>query len=170
MTTLERPHGVSDAPPTAAPQHSRRWVFLVVVGVLALVLGGAIGYIARGDDGTPDIVAAGADDLTARQEQMIDFLDDYEAAWQAGDADGVTAMFVADGTFGALDDELRVDDGTLAMYIENTSFTSLDVMRPALVNGDEMVTFHRFGGRTYVEVLTFTSDGELLLVSHEILG
>lgn len=170
MTTLERPHETIHTSTATTSRSQRSWMIVAVIAVLALVLGGVLGYVVRGGDTNADIVIAGGDQMTDRQEQMIEFLDAYEAAWQANDAAQVTASFVPTGTFGALDSELRVDDGSLADYVENTSFSSLDVLRPALVRDNEMVTFHQFGGRTYVEVLTFTPSGDLLLVSHDIVG
>jgi hypothetical protein len=171
MTTLERPHETIPTRTATTSRSQRSWIIVAVIAVLALVLGGVLGYVIRGGDTNADMVIAGGDQMTDRQEQMIEFLDTYEAAWQANDAAQVTASFVPTGTFGALGSEqLRVDDGSLADYVENSSFSSLDVLRPALVRDNEMVTFHRFGGRTYVEVLTFTPSGDLLLVSHDVLG
>jgi hypothetical protein len=62
----------------------------------------------------------------------------------------------------------RADDGSLANHIEAGSWSSLEVYEPMLVRGNEVFTFHRYGGVDHSETFTFTSTGEVLVTSHVI--
>lgn len=164
MTTTRLPPTTS-APTLAASSRSR-----VLVGVaiaVALVLGGLAGWLLRG---SPDAsaVLAGGGEMTQRQEQIADFLADYEKAWQDGDAQAILDMFAPTGTYTALGSTYRVDDGSLAEFLETNRFPELDVLEPWLLSGDEAVTFHRVNMGTYTDRLLLTGDGELLVVSHTI--
>jgi len=168
MKTLERPQEqLPIAPDTGRHRRSARWIALAFVAVLALVVGGAIGWAIRGDD-TPGIVLAGGGDLSARQAQMYDFLTGYEQDWKAGDVDAVLARFTPNGTFEAFGQVYRVDDGSFATYFEGGNWSSLDVLEPGLVRGNELFTFHGFRGADYSETITFTGTGDLLITSHVI--
>jgi hypothetical protein len=169
MTTLERQHDDLYTPMTESPPRRRSVVIPTIIAVLALVIGGVAGWMLRGTDDT-DIAVAGDGDLTARQEQMVDLVRDAEQAWQAGDADGVVALFAPNGTFEAeaFGRVYRAGDGSLAGYIEAGNWTSLDVLEPMLVNGNDVLTFHNYGGQTYSEKFTFTTTGDLLILSHVI--
>jgi hypothetical protein len=168
MKTLDRPDERVRTTPTVAPRSSTRTgMILALVVVLALALGGAIGWMIRGD-GDGDIVLAGEGELTARQGQMLDAVRDLEQLWQDGDTDGILEMFTPNGTFEAFDTVYRVDDGTLAGFVDGGDWSSLDVFEPILVHGNEVLTFHRFGGQIYTESLTFTAGDDLLIVSHVI--
>lgn len=166
MKTLERPREAA-VTATAAPHPSRRWIAMAVVAALALAIGGVAGWMIRGDD-NPALVLAGDGSLTARQEQMLDVVREGELAWRAGDADAVLALCTPDATVEVLGTVYRADDGTLAALIENGDWASLDVLEPVLVNGNEMFTFHRWGGVDRSETFVFTSSGELLITSHVV--
>lgn len=170
MTTLERPQEETRAPITEAPvQRPSRLPLTAILAVLALALGGIVGWIVRGDGaGEPDILLAGDGDISARQEQMLDVVRDRAQAWKDGDVDAVLAGFTPTGTFEAFGNVYRVDDGSLAAYVETGTWTSLEVQEPVLVRGNELFTFHRYGGGNYSELFTFTETGELLITSHVI--
>ena len=172
MTTLERPHdevldtssAVSDRP----DRRSRMGLVVTFVAVIALVVGGAIGWFVRGG-GDDAIVLSGDGDLTERQLDMVDFMDDYSAAWQRGDGEAVAAMYIDNGTFVTLGTEYRVDDGSLAAFVESGDWGSLDVLEPMLVHSNDVLNFHTFvGGFNYMSSFTFTGSGELLLINHTI--
>ena len=52
--------------------------------------------------------------------------------------------------------------------MESGSWASLDVLEPHLVDGNKVVSYHRFQGARYLNVLEFTASGELLIVNHTI--
>lgn len=172
MTTLERSRDdvmTTSSPTPSHPRRSARTGLLVtLVAVVALVLGGAVGWFVRGDD-TSDVVLAGDGELTERQLEMVDFMNDYEAAWQRGDGDAVAAMYTPNGTFVSLGWTYRVDDGSLEAYVEGGGFGGLDVFEPALVHGNELLNFHSFpGAGVFVSSVQFNNSGDLLIVNHTI--
>lgn len=170
MTTLQDRHDELRTPMAPAPAgRSPRYLVMAVVAVLALLVGGVAGWMLN-DDGTttPGIVLAGEGELSARQEQMLDVVRDAEVAWQRNDVDAILALYAPSATFEAFDTVYRVADGSFESYIESGSWGSLEVDEPMLVRGDDVLTFHRFGGRLYSEAFSFTPTGELLITSHVI--
>ena len=137
---------------------------------LALVLGAFGGWIARGSDegGDPALLLAGPGELTARQEQMFDLIAENLDAWHAGDGDAAVAAYTPTGTATFLGTTFRVDDGSLADHVGVGSWGSLEMYSPMLVNGNEIVSFHTFGGTTYTDVVEFTPTGDVLIVEHTI--
>jgi hypothetical protein len=164
MTTLDQTR--TDSTPQRA--HGRRWVVTALIAVLALLVGGAVGWMAHGDAATASMVSAGETELTPRQEQMAAFMDDYREAWRAGDGAAVTAMYVPEGTFNGLGTTHRVDDGTLAGFVQLGGWDGLTELHPGLARGSVVLNFHSLDADTYQNVLTFTESGELLLVDHTI--
>lgn len=170
MTTLERPQDdvVSSSPTVAAPEHlSRMWMLVALVAILALLLGGAVGWFLNGDD-DPRAVYAGDGDLTERQLDMIEFMDDYVDAWQRSDADALVAMYAPSGRFVSLGTTYLVSDGSLAALIRANDWSSLTPYEPNVVRGNEMLGFHSFPGGVFMNSMTFTGDGELLLLNHTV--
>ena len=170
MKTIERTHHEVQAPEVTnrQPSGGRRTGMLVLVAVLALILGAVGGWFARGSDGDSAILLAGEGDLTERQEQMVDVYEEAEAAWRAGDGEAVAALFTDNGSGRFLGATYRVDDGSLGRYVESGMWNSLDVLEPVLVKGNTMLNFHTYRGDTYTNVVEFTAQGELLMVSHTI--
>ncbi len=170
MTTVKTaPETRGSAPST--PRARRVPILGAVLALLvALLVGGASGWLVRGSiDDSRDLVVAGQTQLTDRQADIADFMREYEAAWQEGDGDAVVSMFASYGTATLLGTTYRVDDGSLAEYVDSGNWASLDVLEPILVGGgNRAVSFHTFNGATYVDIVQFTGDGELLLVSHEV--
>ncbi len=162
MTTLDQ----TSMDRTTRSAHRTRWVATALIAVLALLVGGAVGWMANGDAATGSMVAAGETELSPRQEQMAAFMGDYEEAWKAGDAAAVTAMFVPEGTFTGLGSTYRADDGTLAGFVEFGDWGGLTEFDPDLVRGSVVLRFHSLGGDTYQNVMKFTESGELLLINH----
>jgi hypothetical protein len=111
---------------------------------------------------------AGEGELTERQVQMVDLYEEAEAAWRAGDGEAVAALFTDSGYGRFLGTTYQVGDGSLERYVESGTWNSLDVLEPVLVKGNTMLNFHIYVGSTYTNVIEFTAEGELLIVSHTI--
>ena len=143
---------------------------LVATGVvLALAAGFLIGFLLWGTDGdSTDPIVAGGGELTARQEQMVEVYDDYVAAWKSGDSDAITALFTPNGTFEIFGTTYRVEDGTLASYVERMPVPTIEMLQPLLVHRDTILDFHRLGGSNREDVVQFTRTGEVLITSHVV--
>ena len=171
MTTLERhPDDVmTTSAPVSAPDHrpARTWLIVALVAIVALVVGGAIGWFVGSED-DPQIVLSGSGELTERQLEMVDFMDDYVDAWQRGDGEAVAAMYTSTGRFVSMGTIYRVEDGSLAELIDGDDWGSLTPYQPNLVKGNELIGFHSFPGSIYVNHMVFTNDGELRLLTHTV--
>lgn len=170
MTTMQDRHeGLQTPMPREPATRSSHYLVIAIVAVLALALGGVAGWMLNGgEDTTAGIVLAGDGELSARQEQMLELVRDNEQAWQSNDFDAILALYAPDGTFEAFDTVYRVDDGSFESFLESGQWSSLEVYEPMLVRGNEVLTFHRFGGQPYSESISFTPTGELLITSHVI--
>lgn len=163
---------VKTAPDVRAPttqKHRFPVVATVLALVVALLVGGASGWVIWGNDESPDVVVSGQTEPTDRQAEMADFVRDYANAWQEGDVDALVAMYTPDGTLTWLGTTYRIDDGSLVDLLWQGGYPSLDVQEPMLVDGNDAVQFHTLSGDTRVDILHFTGSGELLLISHEIV-
>ncbi len=164
--TIERPRVERIAP----FDDRRRLVVTPIALVVAVLLGVLAGFLLWGLDDTTSTaaVAVGGEDLTPRQEQMVDLINESEAAWQAGDGEAVANMFTENGILNTGTAEYHGRE-EIAGYVNSTSYPSLEVLEPVLVSNNGMLTFHRISGvGTLSEVFEFTTDGELLIISHEI--
>lgn len=175
MKTMERKstervqHEVQPPEATSRQASTGRPIgILVLVAVLALILGLVGGWFARGSDGDAEILLAGQGELTERQEQMLDLVRDYEAAWHSGDGEAVAAFYTDRGFADMGGTIYRVDDGGLQGFVDSSTWASLDVLEPMLVKGDTVLNFHSYTGGTYVNVTEFTNEGELLIVTHTV--
>jgi hypothetical protein len=170
MTTVKTAPEVRSGTATTTPARRIPVVGSVLALLVALLVGGMTGWFVRGGvDDSRDLVVAGQTQLTDRQADIADFMREYEAAWQQGDGDAVVSMFTPGGTATFLGTTYRVDDGSLAEYVDSGNWASLDVLEPILVGGgNQAVSFHTFNGATYVNIVQFTGQGELLLVGHQI--
>ena len=99
---------------------------------------------------------------------MVDLYEEAEATWRNRDGEAVAALFTDSGYGRFLGTTYRVNDGSLERYVESGTWNSLDVLEPVLVKGNTMVNFHIYRGGTYTNVVEFTAQGELLIVSHTI--
>jgi ketosteroid isomerase-like protein len=106
-----------DAPPTGGRKPTRwRWVAVVAAVVAAALLGLLGGRMIFAPEQVPDEVQT--------------LVDDYTAAWDAGDGDAVVALMTEDGAHysnEAQEGKLAADDGPLGLA--------------ALVDGWEGLTF-----------------------------
>jgi hypothetical protein len=170
MTTIERQREETRTTDTSGGG-PRRGILVVLGLVLALVVGGLVGYLIRGD-GTDDIgsvVPSGDTELTARHEQMGELVAAYEQAWQEGDGEAAEAMFATGGTLRALGVTYDADDGEIADFIGGVEWSALDVHEPMLVREDMGLSFHDYD-RVRTNAFTFTAEGDLLIVRHVIGG
>jgi hypothetical protein len=171
MTTVQTGPEVRSDTATTTPARRISVVGTVLALLAALLVGGMTGWFVRANIAdSRDVVAVGQAELTDRQAQIAEFVREYEQAWQASDAQAVASMFTDGGTATFLGTTFRVDDDEFAAYVEDGNYTSLDVSTPILVNGDRALMFHEWSGPTYADVMQFTDEGELLLVSHEIIN
>lgn len=145
-----------------------RTVLVTVLAMLAALLTGTLTGCSGGD-GAGDVVLAGEGQLTDRQERIADFVAECEKAWQEGDGEAVAAMFTPDGVLTALGEEYHVADGSLATFVGMQPWSSLEVARPILVSKNVAVFFNSYGGVLHMDIMRFTTDGDLLLISHEII-
>jgi hypothetical protein len=147
---------------------NRRSLVGPLAGVAALIVGVLIGFLlwGMGDNDSTAPVATGGAELTARQEQMVELMYDYEAAWQQGDREAIVSMFTEDGRltiFGTEFEGPRISSGV-------STRPSLDVLEPVVLDDSRLISFHDVSGYgTLIDVIEFTADGEVLIVSHEIL-
>ncbi len=143
-------------------------MILPVAVVAAVLMGLLAGFLVWGTDDTESAaqVVAGDAELTPRQEQMVELVDDYVAAWQTGDGAAAAAMFTENGELIIFGAEVSDIEAGLSRSPQST----LDVLEPVLVRENEMLMFHTvLGYGTLVDVIEFTATGELLMISHEIM-
>lgn len=164
MKTIERPDAAKVS--TVA---NRPWWTLGLVALVALVIGLAGGWLARGSDGDPDAVTVGGVELTDRQADMVDIVSgDYIDAWHAGDGEAVAAFFTDNGQAEFLGTTIPVAGGGVADYVDRGSWASLTPHQPVLVFENTVVSYHDYMNSTYVNSIDFTASGELKIVSHTI--
>ncbi|MDY7103813.1 MAG: hypothetical protein S0880_21730 [Actinomycetota bacterium] len=179
MKTIDR--DVCDVPTTTTTEQPttgrrRNAVVLGLVAVAVLVLGVAGGWLLFGSsDGDPSAIRMGGGDLTARQEQLVDVAEAYNAAWHTGDPTDVLAYVAPDGRLEIFDSVrdrsvLRVSDGSFARFVNRgNGWESLRVLEPMLVEDDVVVFVHWFSGRPHADVLHFTSGDQPVVRVHEML-
>lgn len=167
MQTMDRP--VAGAAPTV-PTRRPWWMLAIAVG-LALVLGALGGWLAaRATEDDPTAIVVGGGSLTDRQQQMVDRLDGYLAAWQSDDAAAVTAFFAPGGWFVRGGQTYRADDGTLEGFVNGASWSTLQDLDPVLVDGNQASFLTTFSGMRWFNVVEFTATGDVLIVRHVSTG
>jgi hypothetical protein len=167
MQTMDRP--VAEAGPPATTR--RPWWRLAIAVALALVLGVVGGWsLARVTDDEPTAVVAGGGSLTDRQKQIVEVLDDYVAAWRSDDAEAVMAFFAPGGTFSVRGEEYRMDDGSMAAFLESASWSTLTGSDPVLMAGDEAALHTTWESQSWFNVIEFSASGDVLIVRHVSTG
>ena len=166
MKTMERntTNEVTEKAPVRAA--TRRTWWLVAAAVVALAAGLVIGRATAPSDASAYLAGGGA--LSDRQEQMLDVLDEVELAWRAGDAEAVSAAFVPTGSATDGNASYRIDDGTLATYVTGGDWSSLTVLEPVLVDGNNVTFYYTVNGTSYLGSVVFTGTGDVLAVHHKI--
>ncbi len=170
MTTTE-PLTVQ-APPqeVTSRKSSPRVVTIAIVGLIALLLGGLVGWVIRGEDSgdVPSIVVAGGEEPTSRQEQMVEFHRDYIEAWRRGDVEAIRALYVPEGTLTFNGVTYGVASEEFADFVGLGTVSEL--LEPHLAHGSTMFNFVEVVGTASENTLRFTPSGELLLIEHVILN
>ncbi len=150
----------------------RRWL-LFVVAALALALGILVGVVAsnRAEDKS-DVVRAGGGDLSGRQEEMVEIVEDYIDAWQATDGDQAASFMTDDGFVEYIGEGwvFSVEDRSLQARISNGPYTSLRVLEPMVVHDDRVVLTGEIDtlGLHWSSIIQFTTGGEVEIVSESI--
>ncbi len=172
METIRHP---SKAPETGqrhvqAPETGQRGryttlvvIAVAVVVVFAVVLGGWL--IGSSDDSSGDVTEVVTAEITDRQQEMLQIIEELDAALQAGTADAalVDRLFVPQGVYSVTDTDYRADDGSLAQLFELGSDRSQALYPPALVADDVVVRLGDYGG-SYSHTFMFTSSEEVLII------
>jgi hypothetical protein len=152
---------------SAATTPRPRWVLAVVV-LLALCVGAMGGWwLARWSETEPTVVRAGGGELSAREEQALDVVRRYQAAWLANDSAAIAASYAPGGVFVWEGESFRPDDGSLEGFVNRFDWSGImTVLDPQLV-GDQMFVYrHDILGMPYADVIEVTAEGEPLIVRH----
>jgi hypothetical protein len=170
MSKTERSIAEIPTQEVAPERNSTGVVVVAIIGLLALILGGFAGWMIRGDEGgdVSDIVVAGGEEPTSRQEQMVDFHRGYIEAWKVGDVEAIRSMYVPEGTFTFNDVTYDVASPEFVDFIGLGTIGKL--LEPHLVKGSTMFNFVEVVGTSTENTLRFTRAGELLLIDHVIVN
>lgn len=179
MKTMERP--VQERMPLADPHGTRRaWTYMIAAVIAAFALGLAGGWALFGGDddevAEPRAILAGGGEMTARQQDMVDMVDDFYDAMAVGDGLAVEAMFAMGGTlrFGPFADGWEsaivlsaYDEGAIATFVEENAgtFSEPDMprLRPPLVVDTNWVINYVDADGTSVDIFKFTASGDLAI-------
>jgi hypothetical protein len=154
-----------------------RYPGLTIVAV-GLILG--TGVVSCGDEadqstaeGTaPEYVTAEAAELTERQVEMIEVVEQYLDAWKDTDGEQVEAFMTADAYVAYVEEGWRFEiaDGSLQTRISNGPYDSLEDLDPMVVYQDRVVLTGRINSLNlpWLSVIRFTSSGDVKIVSENI--
>ncbi|MGI9585061.1 MAG: nuclear transport factor 2 family protein [Acidimicrobiia bacterium] len=109
---------------TASDVRRLRWWVRTLVGVsivLALVVVGLAAWTAFGGESDKA--------LSAEQEQMVETVDAYIAAWNAGDGDAAEALMDPKGYLEDVGGRWHVADGQHTAYLETLHATGFPIFR-----------------------------------------
>lgn len=179
QTTLER-----EVPAEVRPQVHRmavtnRWLVAAVVVLLLAVVGlgaYAIGQATAGEG--EDVLIVGRDELSARQEQMVDVVAQWWEAAEAADIGALTALMTPDATMSGSTSyavTVRVDEGSFASLVEQY-WTEAEITPKlaTLVIGDTVFTAGQYDGYgyqfDYEDLFEFTGSGDPLISSIVVVG
>jgi hypothetical protein len=119
-------------------------------------------------------VAPGLDseDLSARQQQMLEVLQEYVGAWQAKDGEAAASFMTDDAVFVYYeqDDVYAVRDGSLQARISGGPYTSMRTFEPVMVYDDRIVvtgTVDAVNVR-WLSVINFTQSGEVKIETETV--
>jgi hypothetical protein len=119
-------------------------------------------------------VAPGLDseDLSARQQQMLEVLQEYVGAWQAKDGEAAASFMTDDAVFVYYeqDEVYAVRDGSLQARISGGPYTSMRTFEPVMVYDDRIVvtgTVDAVNVR-WLSVINFTQSGEVKIETETV--
>jgi hypothetical protein len=164
---METMTGTETERPSAASTPHRRWV-LPLVALLALCVGALGGWwLARWSETEPTVVRAGGGEFSAREQQALDVVRRYQAAWLANDSAAVAASYAPGGVFVWEGESFRPDDGSLEAFVGRFDWSGImTVLDPQLVSDQMFVYRHDILGFPYADVIEVTAEGEPLIVRH----
>ena len=118
----------------------------------------------------PAVVVAGGAALTERQAEMVTVAEQFIAAWQANDGEGVASVMTADGYVVMPGENLTllVSDGTLQQRVESVAaYSTLHTLDPMFVHQDWIAVAGRIDSMNldWLIVLEFTSSGDVKIGS-----
>ena len=156
----------------------RRVGWVVVVAAIAVLVGLAAGWVIFGnnDDSSSDNVARyvtpGSVELTERQTEMVELVDQYMAAWSATDGQRLETLMVEGGHVEYAEQGWRFDleDGSLQDRVSNGPYDSIRTYAPMLVYEDRIVLTGRVDSIDveWLSVVRFTTSGEVKVISETI--
>jgi hypothetical protein len=163
MDTMEQVDYRDAQPKVAAPPRRYR-VLLLLITLVALMLAAFIGWTIGSSESEPDLYVIGGGELTERQEEMVRVADEFDAALRDGDGETLLALFVPQGVLSVPGEPThRVDDGTIAGFMENRSRESLVSFPPTLVMGDSVLRYGSYDGE-HATLTRFTPNGDVLII------
>jgi hypothetical protein len=170
MTALiERP--TDGSTPTVASRRRRVWP---LAALLAMLLGAAVGWVigsSSDEPSPPSLVVVGGTELTDRQQAMVDATHAYLAAHQTNDVDAILAAFAPQGQKYVVGDRAyRVDDGSLRAFLEARDFSAMELVEPITVHENDVAMVVSIGSTEWLNVLVFTTSGDLLITDHLSFG
>jgi hypothetical protein len=165
----------TDLEPETHTRSVGRAIVLVVVMALLAGAGFAVGWSMRSTDeaSTTSYVFGGSvvagDELTDREQEMVEMTEQYVAAFIAQDGDAVASLMVPDGylampTLGSK--VVRSSDGSLQEWVEGLGRIPNELHDPIAVDGSQVVLTGRLEEAfDWMIILEFTDSGEVQIVS-----
>ena len=167
--TQEHPAGET----TVLQQRGARWWIVAVVGVVALAAGVLVGSRFDGEEATSDVVTVEGAELTDRQQEMVELVRAYQAAWEDLDGDAAASLMTPNAQFSMPqegDDRVTPADGSLQEFMAGlTAGPPAGIDEPVFVAGHAVVSTQQVPARglRVVSVYGFDDlDGEILIKSH----
>lgn len=156
----------------------RRPGWVVLAAAVAFLAGLGAGWAAFGDGDASDsgtastYVTPGSDELTARQTEMVELVEQYMAAWSSTDGQRLEALMVEDGYVEYAEEGWRfeLDDGSLQDRVSNGPYDTIENHHPMLVYKDRIVLTGRVNsvGVDWLSVIRFTTTGDVKVISETL--
>jgi hypothetical protein len=151
---------------------SAKWWLVAALMLFAAAIGVAAGFWwGNSGDETPRVVTAQGVELSDRQQQMVDLMDEYEAAWRSGDVAAFEALVTTDFRYIESADSDYPDvylwsDGSFQDRVSGGLYSSIEVYEPYLVHEDLVAAGGDFG----MVIIEFRPGMPLAIQSHTHLG
>jgi hypothetical protein len=120
----------------------------------------------------PEYIVPGGAALSERQRDMVSMVEEYLAAWQATDGEGVASFMTAYGYIEYPHDDTiyRVSDGTLQERVTNGPYDTLQTVAPMTVYDNWIVASGRIDSMSlnWLSVVRFTPSGDVKIMSETI--
>ncbi|MDJ0961440.1 MAG: hypothetical protein QNJ88_12340 [Acidimicrobiia bacterium] len=164
MKTMEREVDIGDADTVEDLKRQRRLLVVLITFLVVTTIGfGAWAISMTGDDDLSVVALDG--ELTARQQEMLDFLAEdgpWGTAWNGGVGEDMAALFASNGYYAGMDGKIyRQSDGTLASILGLVGGRYPDVSNQVVV-GDHVILVLTDGT---VAAFELTAAGPLQIIS-----